>query len=72
MTAHLIYDLTLDRCAVHGIWFDGEELAAALLANAQAYAERQPVGDSRVAPSAFFERRYLAALAKHIKRTTPP
>ncbi len=30
MTKQLLRDITIDRCAVHGIWFDGNELAGLL------------------------------------------
>lgn len=32
MTKHSLHGLTVDRCLQHGIWFDGEELQAALAA----------------------------------------
>jgi len=30
MTKHLLYSIQIDRCAAHGIWFDGEELQRVL------------------------------------------
>jgi hypothetical protein len=31
MRPHALGPLAVDRCAAHGVWFDGDELAAALL-----------------------------------------
>jgi hypothetical protein len=30
MTRHTLYELAVDRCPAHGVWFDGAELEAAL------------------------------------------
>ena len=30
MTKHVLYTIQVDRCAVHGVWFDRDELAATL------------------------------------------
>jgi Zn-finger nucleic acid-binding protein len=70
MTAHALYDITIDRCATHGIWCDPEELAAVLLANGEAYATRSVAAG--VGSTHLRERRAQRELELHIKRTTPP
>jgi Zn-finger nucleic acid-binding protein len=80
MTPFTMYEVTIDRCAEHGVWFDGEELARVLNANGQAYAERNEEGQSpgslggilgstlRALFAPLIKKRKLA---KHIEETSP-
>jgi hypothetical protein len=80
MTPFTMYEVTIDRCAEHGVWFDGEELARVLQANGEAYAERNAEGQApgslggilgstlRALFAPLIKKRKLA---KHIEQTSP-
>lgn len=42
MTGYFMGDVAIDRCSEHGVWFDKDELAQVLQANATAYGIRDP------------------------------
>lgn len=50
MTKHTLYEMLVDRCEAHGIWFDDEELQGAL-ARVGAEAAKMPLRD-RIAVTA--------------------
>jgi Zn-finger nucleic acid-binding protein len=80
MVPHTIYEVTIDRCPEHGVWFDGEELGRVLHANGEAYAERNFEGESPSSLGGIFSSTLRALfaplirkrkLAKHIEATSP-
>jgi Zn-finger nucleic acid-binding protein len=80
MTPFTMYEVTIDRCAEHGVWFDGEELARVLNANGQAYAERNHEGQAPGSLGGLFGSTLRALfgplikkrkLARHIEQTSP-
>lgn len=77
MKPFTMYGVTIERCAEHGVWFDGAELARVLRANGDAYAERN---DDSEASGGIFGSTLRALfvpllrkrkLAKHIEETSP-
>jgi hypothetical protein len=52
MTAHVLYDTLVDRCATHGVWFDAGELEQVLVACGNAARARRQLGGN-VVRSAF-------------------
>jgi Zn-finger nucleic acid-binding protein len=41
MTQHVLARVTVDRCKLHGLWFDGKELAAVLEHDGMQFAKRE-------------------------------
>jgi hypothetical protein len=62
MTAHVLYDTLVDRCATHGVWFDAGELEQVLVTCGNAARTRKRLGGGVVA-SAFLLGAYGLSLA---------
>ena len=83
MTMWTLYDVEIDRCPEHGLWFDRDELGTILQANSAAYAQRPngtirpafgviPFGIGVIVHSILAPWLDRRRLRKHIARTSPP